>query len=289
MDVSIILVNYNTKDLTCNCIKSIYDQTTGLDFEIFVVDNNSHDDSVKMIEQKFPQVKLIKNTENKGFGVANNIAIQQSKAKYIFCLNTDTLLIENSIKKFFDFMEESANQSVGACGGYLYNGNNEFVNSYGPLPNFYNSSSLYTIANKLKKKLKLTKIHKNFQEIFNVDFITGADLFLRKSVLDEIGYFNEAFFMYAEDSDLCYRIKKSKRQLKILPYVHIIHLEGQSSNTNFMLKKLSVNGCLTYHKLHSSIFTILFIKISYILLFYLMYLFTRESEYIEYSKYYIDG
>lgn len=289
LDVSIILVNYNTKELTRNCLKSIFEKTIDLNFEVFVVDNNSQDDSVEMIEREFPQVKLIRNEKNLGFGAANNIAIKQSNAKYILCLNTDTILIDNAIKQFFDFMEKAENSSVGACGAYLYNDNNEFVNSYGPLPNFYNSSALYSIVNKIKNKLKLKKIYNNKLKNFEVHFITGADLFIRKSVLDEVGCFNEAFFMYAEDSDLCYRIRRNHYKLIILPYVHIIHLEGKSSSTNLMLKKHCITGCFTYHRLHSSILTILFIKASYIILFYILYLFTKKQEYLTACNYYIEA
>jgi GT2 family glycosyltransferase len=93
MDVSIIFVNYKTKDFTINAIKSVIEKTQGIDFEIFVVDNNSQDGSIEAIEQNFPNINIIKNTTNKGFGAANNIAIKQAKGKYIFCLNTDTLFI----------------------------------------------------------------------------------------------------------------------------------------------------------------------------------------------------
>ena len=139
MDVSIILVNYKTKDLTLNCIKSIYEKTTGVDFEIIVVDNNSQDGSAEAIEQEFQNVKVIYNKINVGFGAANNIAIKQAKGKYILCLNTDTFLINNAIKIMFDFMEEKANQQVGVCGGILYDSNNKKIK---------------TINKKVEKKVK---------------------------------------------------------------------------------------------------------------------------------------
>ena len=106
MDVSIILVNYNTKELTGDCIKSVYELTRDISYDIFVVDNASSDGSVQMIKEEFPAVKLIESPENLGFGRANNLAIKQSEAKYCFLLNTDTVLVNNAVKILFDFMEK---------------------------------------------------------------------------------------------------------------------------------------------------------------------------------------
>ena len=110
MDVSIILVNYKTKDLTINAIKSVIEKTQGINFEIFVVDNNSKDGSIEAIEKEFPNINIIKNPINAGFGAANNLAINQAKGKYILCLNTDTLLINNAIKIMYNFMEKEENK-----------------------------------------------------------------------------------------------------------------------------------------------------------------------------------
>ena len=130
-DVSIILVSYNTKDLTINAIKSIYEQTKNIDFEIFLVDNDSRDDTCKEVESQFPEVNIIINKENLGFGVANNIAIEKSDAKYIFLLNTDTKLLNNAIEILFDFMEKEENQNIAVCGGNLYNKDNLPTFSHG--------------------------------------------------------------------------------------------------------------------------------------------------------------
>ena len=197
MDVSIILVSYNTKDLTRDCLKSVYEKTQGVEFEIFVVDNNSHDGSAEMIEREFPEVRLIRNSENKGFGAANNIAIRQSNAKYIFCLNTDTILLNNAVKIFFDFMEQPENQNVGVCGGALYDSDNCPTNYGGQFPSILHILQKFGLRNIFKKKTI------NYEkDIINVDYITGADIFFRKSVLDLVGLFDENFFIYYEETDL---------------------------------------------------------------------------------------
>ena len=254
MDVSVILVSYNTKDLTRNCLNSIYEKTKDIEFEVFVVDNNSHDGSPEMVEQEFPQVKLIRNLDNKGFGAANNIAIKQSNAKYIFCLNTDTLLLDNSIKTFFDYMEKEENKKVGACGGYLSN-NNEYCISYGSLPSFKEI---------LCRFFKLNYIcypDNSIEKSFPVGYISGADIFLRKNLLEEIGSFDEDFFMYYEDTDLCARILKNNYNNIILPYVNIIHLESKSTKNNNKKITMMKKSEKLYHKKHSNILLQLLINV----------------------------
>lgn len=227
-DVSVILVSYNTKEMTKNCIESVYAKTKDINFDILCVDNNSTDGTCEMIEQEFPSVKLIKNDKNLGFGAANNIAIKQSNAKYIFFLNTDTVLRNNAIKILFDFMEE--NSEIGACGGNLYDSNLNHVHSYGWFP---------TIRTKFLKTFLLDRVlfiketydrGKNESgRIKQVDYITGADLMIRRDVLNKCGYFDEDFFLYYEETELQYRINKAGYKVFINPNSQIFHLEGKSS------------------------------------------------------------
>ena len=140
MDVSIILVSYNTKQLTKECIKSIYEKTEEVNFDIWVVDNASHDGSAQMVEEEFPSVNLIKSSENLGFGRANNLAIVQTQAKYAFLLNTDTVLLNNAVKILFDYMENPENAEVGVCGGQLYNADMSIQGSFGE---FHTLEKLY--------------------------------------------------------------------------------------------------------------------------------------------------
>ncbi len=186
-----------------------------------------------MIEKEFPDVRLIRNPDNKGFGAANNIAIRLSNAKYVFCLNTDTLLLDNSVKQFFDYMEN--NPDVGACGGMLLDKNKNPANSIGRFPNtnrllFSLFGLRFIFPNYYKKHYSLCKIP-TFTEETQVNSITGADLFLRKNITDNLGAFDEQFFMYFEETDLCYRIQKSGYKVMCLPQIKIIHLEGKSTNS----------------------------------------------------------
>ena len=116
-DVSIIIVNYNTMDLTRNCLKSVFEQTKDISFEVIVSDNGSNDGSIEMIKSEFPQVVLIENNANLGFGAANNRGLKMTKGKYIFYLNSDTVLLNNAVKNFFDYWENSPEkEKIGAFG-----------------------------------------------------------------------------------------------------------------------------------------------------------------------------
>ena len=230
VDVSIILVSYNTEALTRECLKSVMEKTQGLTYDIWVVDNNSSDNSCEMIKKEFPQVRLIENKENKGFGAANNQAIKQSNAKYVFLLNTDTLLINNAIKILFDYMEE--NPQIGACGGNLYDANGRHVHCYGHYKTF---TSKMVKTFKLgaffpkEKAINEDKGENERDEFKEVDIIVGANLMMRKCVLDEVGIFDEEFFLYDEETELQFRIKKAGYKIMLNPSSKIAHLEGKST------------------------------------------------------------
>ena len=228
-EVSIILVNYKTKDLTRNCINSIVEKTQNLAYDIYVVDNNSQDGTCEMIKSEFPWVKLIENPKNSGFGSANNLAIRQSDAKYVFLLNTDTILVNNAIKILHDFLE--SNPRTGACGANLYDENMEHVHSYGVFPTVKRQIlKTFMLRWFFPKELKAMK-DKGLNaenELKAVDYITGADLMIKKSVLDEVGIFDEQFFMYFEENELQFRIRKAGYEIFINPEAKIIHLHDKS-------------------------------------------------------------
>lgn len=269
-DVSIILVSYNTKDLTVNAIKSIYEQTKNLDFEIFLVDNNSQDDTCKEVGNSFPDVNIIINKENLGFGVANNIAIEKSDAKYVFLLNTDTLLLNNAIKILFDFMEKEENQNIAVCGGNLYNKDNLPTFSHGvfltPFAKFLKTFGLKYLFKKELQKLKADYTNKN-EELKKVEFICGADLFLRKSVLDKLGSFDPIFFLYYEETELQHRIRKAGYEIYIVPDAKIAHLESASSKNKLRKKNIFLKSEYIYLKkcFCKNIFSVCFLKMIYLL------------------------
>ncbi|CAK7025164.1 glycosyltransferase family 2 protein [Fusobacterium varium] len=230
MDVSVIIINYNTLQLTENTINSVIEKTKDIKYEIILVDNASIDGSIEYFEEKYKnKIIFLKNRENLGFGRANNRGIEIAKGKYIFLLNSDTLLINNAIKILFNYME--LNSKVGVCGGNLYNENFLPEWSYCEKMMGYNSEYLDHIINIFR--IRILKI-KNFY--FNtknkpkqVEIIIGADMFIRKEILKKVGKFDEDFFMYHEESELCFRVLKNGYDIYSVPEARIIHLGGKSN------------------------------------------------------------
>lgn len=229
MDVSIIIVNYNTCDLTLQCLRSIYDKTEDVEFEVFVVDNASVDDSVECVKKEFPQVRIIESSENLGFGRANNLGAKYAEGKYLFLLNSDTILISNIILEFFKFME--SHEEYVACGGNLLDVNRKLTFSHGKFPSLLQEFSDIGFA---RLYLKWYRNHlalgqkASEGDVKNVDYISGADVFIRKWVFDALRGFDPQFFMYYEETDLFFRMRKEGYRACLLPQSQIIHLEGAS-------------------------------------------------------------
>ncbi|MCL2760835.1 MAG: glycosyltransferase family 2 protein, partial [Desulfuromonadales bacterium] len=195
VDLSFVIVNYNTRDLLLDCIASIYATVSYLTFEILLVDNNSSDDSVKAVSESFPEVVCFVNNVNKGFARANNIAIREAAGKYVVLLNTDTLLTDFAIAKIHDFMEE--HHDVGICGGQLLNADGSLQNSIANYP---------TLATELLNKSLLRRLFpqkypgKNqvFKSPTEVETIIGACMVVSSEAIKKVGMLNESYFFYFE-------------------------------------------------------------------------------------------
>ena len=247
MDVSVILVNYNTRVLTIQCLRSIFEQTKDLSFEVLVVDNNSNDGAQQEIRQSFPQVILIENEENIGFGRANNIGIQYAKGKYLFFLNTDTLLLNNAVKIFFDFMEDHPLIAFGGIGSVLLDEKKNPTHSSDSFPNKWEPIKSQLIGYFTKKYVslqiqrELSRYTKDMSFI-EVDYVTGADLFVSKSLIEKFGGFDPNFFMYFEESDLQNSMHAQGYRNFIINGPQIIHYQGSSdSKPNFLPAKRAMN------------------------------------------------
>lgn len=239
MDVSIIIVNYNTREITKNCLKSVYEKTREINFEVIVSDNGSKDGSQDMIRTEFPQVILIENNANLGFGTANNRALAVAKGKYVFYLNSDTILLNNAAKIFFDYWENAVDKdTIGALGANLLDTQGHIIHSHGDFPDIdsvmkdtikalYGTSKL-TVLNVLFRK-QISSHNQNSPEekiLGEVDSIIGADLFLKNN---EHVYFDERYFMYCEETDLQYRLARQGKKRLLIDGPKIIHLNGASS------------------------------------------------------------
>lgn len=242
MDISIIIVNYNTKQLLYNCLQSLYQQTKMITFEVIVIDNGSVDGSVEMIYREFPQTIIIDNKENVGFGKANNIAAKKAHGKYLFLLNTDTVLLNNAAKYFFDYSESSKKDCI--VGSWLMNANQKYIPSYGNYITLKKQCIRYLYAYfplllKIRMIIKKNKTISYTNDLpFIVDFVTGADLFLSLELFNKLNGFDEQFFMYHEDDDLCRRANKMGIKSYLISSPKIIHYEGCSSKSS--IKKLMI-------------------------------------------------
>lgn len=241
MNVSIIIVSYNTKDLTRNCLNSIFEKTKNISFEVIVSDNGSTDGSIEMIRGEFPQVILIENNENLGFGRANNAGARIAQGKYLLFLNSDTVLLNNAVKEFFD--EEEKSDSDLILGAWLYSPDGQIVTSYGKFTNPFSyilKKNVYDFFPAILN-VRLRHIYSKRKEAvkkLSVDFVTGADLFMSKSCFQNIGGFDEKIFMYFEDEDLCRRCAALGIERRIVSAPRIVHLEGASSSLK--LKKILI-------------------------------------------------
>lgn len=246
MDVSIIIVNYNTKDLLQNCINSIYKNVIDINYEIIVSDNGSTDGSTEMIRESFPNVVLIENKKNLGFGAANNKGLKIAKGKYIFYLNSDTLLLNNAPKLFFDYWENSKEkEKIGALGTNLLNENNQIIHSCANFPNLHSSILDLIKINIVNLGLSILYLfhvsgdifrpkHLQNETIGNVDYITGADLFLLNN---NDAKFDESFFLYYEETDLQKRMEKKGLKRIMIKGPIIKHLCGGSVGEGFNIKR----------------------------------------------------
>ncbi|MBK7763000.1 MAG: glycosyltransferase [Bacteroidetes bacterium] len=232
MQLSVIIVNYNVKYFLEHCLLSVFRAASGLSCEIFVVDNNSSDESVEMVKAKFPSVILIENWQNAGFARANNQAVDKAKGKYILYLNPDTIVPEDCFTKCLAYME--AHEEVGALGCRLIDGKGEFLpESKRGFPSadvaFYKITGLSGL---FKKSKYFNRYHVGYLpefEVNEVDVLAGCFMWCRKTVIDKVGSFDTDYFMYGEDIDLSYKIKKAGFKNVYFPETSIIHYKGEST------------------------------------------------------------
>ena len=231
MDVSIIIINYNTCVETSHCIDSVFEKSSNITFEVILVDNASTDNSKEIFEED-SRIQYVYNNENLGFGRANNIGIEKSRGRNILFLNSDTILKNDAVSILSNYLDE--HPETGIVGGNLYGRDGRPTHSYRHyLPSFYSeiSEALNGFPDKLLYGENAEFNHTGYPR--KVKQITGADLMIRRKLLDEIGGgFDRDFFMYYEDTELCWRVLKAGYGVVSIPQAEIVHLEGASGKKN---------------------------------------------------------
>ncbi len=245
MELSIVIVNYNVKYFLEQCLISVYKAGRGIDMEVFVVDNASADGSCQMVKQRFPDVKLIENTENLGFSVANNQAIRKISGKFVLLLNPDTVVEEDTFSKCINFM--NLHPTAGSLTVKMIDGKGRYLPESkrglpSPMVSFYKIFGLTKLFPRSKTFARYYLGHLDENKTHKIEILPGAFMFIRKEVLGKIGLLDESFFMYGEDIDLSYRILKANYDNYYYPETRIIHYKGEST------KKGSINYVLLFYK-----------------------------------------
>ena len=238
MDLSVIILNWNARNYLEKSLASLVCVPQELDFEVIVVDNASEDDSVGMIKEKFPTVKVIANRENKGFGAGNNLAAPMASGRYILFLNPDTVVIAGALAGLVSYAD--ANPDIGILGPKLLNGDGSLQYSCRRFPNLATGFFRNTPLGRLLPKNKFASdyLMKEFDHAspLDVDWVSGAALMMRRELIHQIGAFDDDFFMYCEDVDICWRAGKAaipngkNWRVTYFPDSVIYHLIGKSSD-----------------------------------------------------------
>lgn len=232
MKLTIIIVNYNVKELLDQAIVSIKKACKHIDHELIVVDNASSDGSVELVQKKFPEVKLIINKENKGFASANNQAIKQAAGEFILLINPDTIVQEDTFTVILNFFETHPECGMLGCkilnpdGSLQLPCRRSFPTPWIAFTKIIGFSKLFP-KSRLFGKYNLTYL--NPDQTYEVEAISGSFMFFRRKVVEDVGYLDESFFMYGEDLDWCFRIREAGWKIYYLPETKIIHFKGESS------------------------------------------------------------
>lgn len=229
-DLSVIIVNFNGLQYLKDCLDSLNTRLQGISSEIIVIDNNSNDESCSFLRQNYPDVLLIESKINLGFGKGNNEAVKQSKSEHLLLINNDTIVLDD-LKPVLNFLKQD--KTIGALGINMLNSENKYLPVAGVFPNYKNMF--------LMKKLLL--INKEFEKgiftksSYEVDWLSGSFIMMRKETFTKINGFDEDYFLYVEDVDFCKRIAKIGLKRIFLPNYNYIHFVGFNKSKNPMLVK----------------------------------------------------
>ncbi len=246
--LSIVLVGWNNKAYLDPCLKSLYESEMKNTFDAIVVDNGSTDGSQQMLAEKYPQVKIIQNLGNVGLGKASNQGIEATTGRYILLLNNDTIVNGSSFDAMVDFLDK--NPGTGAVGGKLLNPDGTIQAGYNYFSSLYQELLVATRVGEFIRPGYPAVMDAN--QIKSVDWLGSACLMVRRSALDKVGLLDEGYFIYGDEADLQYRLKKAGWEVHFLPEAHTIHFGGRSMN-RWSRRKMVYRGKLLFYQKHYGI------------------------------------
>ena len=229
MDISIVIVNWNTKELLLDCLASLYATVKELRFEVFLVDNASSDGSVEAVRAQYPQVNVIQNEKNLGFAVANNKALRVMQGKYALLLNSDTVLTDGAIAKLFTYLENHG--ELGMACGQLLNADGSKQNSIANFPSLLGLLCNETVLRLLWPRRFPSK-RQEYSAPIEVESCIGACLMVRKAAMEAVGLLDERYFFFMEETDWAFAMLKGGWKSCFVPDARIYHLQGQSAGHN---------------------------------------------------------
>jgi GT2 family glycosyltransferase len=254
-DVSILIVSFNTRGVLRECLESIDRESSGLTVEVSIVDNHSSDGSPEMIEQEFPHVRLVRSQVNLGFGAANNVALEGCKGRYIVLLNSDAFLCPDSLRLAVRHMDDNSRAGLG--GGKLVGRDYSWQPSARMFPGILSDLSVMTgLASRYPKSRVFGHFDRTWADqslASEVDWVPGAFSIIRSEVIEKLGFFDPAFFLYSEEVDLCKRIKSAGYQIWYWPDITVIHIGGESSRQIKSLEMSTTGAQLVLWRMRSTL------------------------------------
>jgi GT2 family glycosyltransferase len=263
-DVSLIIVSFNTRDALRESLQSVERERDDLRLEIFVVDNNSHDGSVEMVEAEFPHVRILRSQVNLGFGAANNLALELAKGRFVVLLNSDAFLCHDSLRISVQYMKEHSD--VGLAGGRLVGRGFEWQPSARMFPSILSD---FLVLSGLAHRFPKSRFFGRFDRTWadpsqpaEVDWVPGAFSIIRADALRKVGFFDPDFFLYSEEVDLCRRIQDAGYRIMYWPEIVVIHIGGESSrqigpmeisSTGAQLIRWRMRSTLLYYRKHHGV------------------------------------
>jgi N-acetylglucosaminyl-diphospho-decaprenol L-rhamnosyltransferase len=251
VDVSVVVVSWNTRELLARCLESVEAETRGLRVETVVVDNGSTDGSPEMVATRFPRARLVRNEANRGFAAANNQALGFGAGRYALLLNSDAVLLEDSLAHMVRFLDE--HPEAGAAGVRLLNPDGSFQWSFADFPSLFGELLLLTKLSRLFQPPTFPSYPpERSRETRTVDWVSGACLIVRRAAISRVGLLDDEYFMYSEEVDWCYRLRRAGWAVFYLPDARVAHWSGQSAASAPERRRLQVyQSKLLFFRKHS--------------------------------------
>lgn len=245
MDLSIVIVNFNTPDYTAQCLDSLRRNPARASCEIIVVDNASTDDGVERLTKSYPEIRLVRSDTNRGIAGGNNLGIRAGTGKYVLLLNNDTLVLRGTLDRVIQFLD--AHPEAGGVGGQLLNPDGSFQSGFFPFPTLW---IVFLIVTKIGSLI--SSFYPSYgpaEALKEVDWLSTAFMLFRRDALDQVGLVDEDYFIYSDESDLQFRLKKAGWHIYYLPDVKTVHFGGKSL-TPWKRRRLVYRGYLLYFQNH---------------------------------------